>query len=354
MLRQVLNRAASHFDDAARAALFHRSALSRDDVRTEALGHEARLERLAEAAALYDRPEHYDAASGFFPDPPAIDPRFTRVRRIAGGEVLDATWASGFALHSDSIARRYLGYLANRTAAARLFLHDGPARPAAVLIHGYRCGQWPLEERVWPVDWLFERGLDVVLPVLPFHAVRAHRSGAALFPSSDPRMTVEGFRQSIHDLRAMMSLLRERGAPAVGAMGMSLGGYTTSLLATLDAKLDFAVPMIPLASIADLARAGGRLVGDGEQQRLQYEGLEGALRVVSPLARPSRIDGDRMLVVAAAGDRIMPPTHARWLADHFGAPLTTFHGGHVLQFGRAHGFRAAGKLLGRLGLLSTR
>ncbi len=354
MLRQVLNRAASHFDNAARAAIFHRSARSRDDRQTEALGHEARLNRLADISALYDRPEHYEATSGFFLDPPAIDPRFTRVRRITGGEALDATWASGFMLHCDEVAPRYLGHVENRTAAARLFLHDGPARPAVLLIHGYRCGQWSIEERVWPIDWLFERGLDVVIPVLPFHAVRAQRSGAALFPFSDPRMTIEGFRQSLHDLRALMNLLRDRGASAVGSMGMSLGGYTTSLLATIDARLDFAVPMIPLASIADLARAGGRLVGNVEQQRLQFEGLEGALRVVSPLARPSRIDADRVLVLAAAGDRITPPTHARWLADHFGAPLTTFDGGHVLQFGRAQAFRAAGKMLGRLGLLSSR
>jgi pimeloyl-ACP methyl ester carboxylesterase len=256
--------------------------------------------------------------------------------------------------HCDEIAPRYLGHIENRTAAARLFLHDGPARPAVLLIHGYRCGQWSIEERVWPIDWLFQRGLDVVIPVLPFHAVRAHRSAAALFPSSDPRMTVEGFRQSVHDLRALMDMLRARGAPAAGSMGMSLGGYTTSLLATIDEKLDFAVPMIPLASIADLARAGGRFVGDVEQQRLQFEGLEAALRVVSPLARPSRIARDRVLILAAAGDRITPPSHARWLANHFGAPLTTFHGGHLLQFGRAQGFRAAGKMLGRLGLLSSR
>jgi dienelactone hydrolase len=354
MLRQVLNRAASHFDNAARAAIFHRSALSRDDVRTEALGHGDRLSQLADIAELYDRPEHYTDAGSFFAPPPPIDPRLSRVRRIKGGEVLDATWASGFVPHCDVIAPRYLGHLQNRTAAARLFLHDGPARPAVLLIHGYRCGQWSIEERVWPIDWLFERGLDVVIPVLPFHAVRAHRSAAALFPSSDPRMTVEGFRQSVHDLRALMDLLRDRGASAAGAMGMSLGGYTTSLLATVDPKLDFAVPMIPLASIADLARAGGRLVGDAEQQRLQFEALEGALRVVSPLARPSQIDADRVLILAAAGDRITPPTHARWLADHFGAPLTMFHGGHLLQFGRAQGFRAAGKMLGRLGLLTSR
>ena len=354
MLRRVLNQAASHFDNAARKAIFHRSALSRDDVRTEALGHTDRLRQLASITALYDRPEHYVDAGGFFPAPPAIDPRLVRVRKIKGGEVLDATWASGFMLHCDEIAPRYLWHTENRVAAARLFLHDGPARPAVLLIHGYRCGQWSIEERVWPIDWLFERGLDVVIPVLPFHAVRSPRGGAALFPSSDPRMTVEGFRQSMHDLRALMDLLRARGASAAGAMGMSLGGYTTSLLATIDEKLDFAVPMIPLASIADLARTGGRFVGDREQQQLQFDGLEAALRVVSPLARPSRIDGDRVLILAAAGDRITPPTHGRWLADHFGAPLTTFHGGHLLQFGRAQGFRAAVKMLGRLGLLSSR
>lgn len=354
MLRQVLNRAASHFDDAARLAIFHRSALSRDDAQTEALGHGERLSRLASVTELYDRAEHFGDPNAFFPAPDAVDPRLARVRRIAGGEVLDATWASGFMTHGGEIAPRYLGHLANRTAAARLFLHDGPARPAVLLIHGYRCGQWSLEERVWPIEWLFELGLDVVIPVLPFHAVRAHRSGAAMFPSSDPRMTVEGFRQSVHDLRALMDFLRGRGAPAVGAMGMSLGGYTTSLLATVDEKLDFAVPMIPLASIADLARAGGRFVGNGEEQQLQFEGLEAALRVVSPLARPSRIDGDRVLILAAAGDRITPPSHARWLSAHFNAPLTTFHGGHLLQFGRAQGFRAVGKMLGRLGLLPAR
>jgi dienelactone hydrolase len=354
MLRHVLNRAASGFDRAARVAIFHRSALSHADVETEALGHAARLARLASTTALYDRPEHYTASNGLFPAPPAIDPQLAAVRRLDGGAVLDATWASGFMTHCDEIAPRYQGHVANRTAAARLFLHDGPARPAVLLLHGYRCGQWSLEERVWPITWLFQRGLDVVLPVLPFHAVRAHRSGAAVFPASDPRMTIEGFRQSVHDLRAVMGFLRARGAAAVGAMGMSLGGYTTSLLATIDPTLDFAVPMIPLASIADLARAGGRLVGTAEEQRLQFEALEQALRVVSPLSRPSRLSGDRVLILAAAGDRITPPSHARWLADHFGAPLTTFHGGHLLQFGRAQGFRAAGKMLGRLGLLSSR
>jgi len=148
--------------------------------------------------------------------------------------------------------------------------------------------------------------------------------------------------------------LRGGGADRIGILGRGLGGFTTSLLATLDEKLAFAIPIIPLASIADIAKNSGRFVGSEQEQALQYEGLESVHRAVSPLARPPRIDGDRMLILAASGDKITPVDHARRLADHFGAPLETFHGGHILQFGRADAFRSAGRLLGRLGLLAGR
>src|SRR5258708_6261513 len=79
------------------------------------------------------------------------------------------------------------------------------------------------------------------------------------FPGNDPRFGNEGFRQAVADLRVLMTLLRERGAPSVGIMGMSLGGYASALLATVQRDLAFAVPMIPLASLANAARDQGRL-----------------------------------------------------------------------------------------------
>jgi pimeloyl-ACP methyl ester carboxylesterase len=219
-----------------------------------------------------------------------------------------------------------------------------------LLIHGYRGGQWPIEEMVWPIEHFFDRGLDVVLPVLPFHGVRAPRAFSPMFPGSDPRVTNEGFRQAVLDLRTLARHLLDRGAPAVGVMGMSLGGYTTALLATLEPRLAFAVPIIPLASIAHLVRSLGRFTGSPAEQEAQFEGLTAAHRAVSPLSRSPLVDPGRMLIAAAEGDRIVPIEHARWLADHFRAPLHVFHGGHILQFGRAEAFREIGKLLGRLGL----
>lgn len=346
-LQAVLTRAAAHVDSAIGLAMLN--GRSRTSARAEALGPAERMVRLAEIAALYDRPEHYEPGGGFFADPPAIVPTTRQVRTIRGGRVVDLVWPSSFEPLCADVAAQYLEHEPNRSAAARLFLHDDRPRPAALLVHGYRCGQWALEERVWPVDWLFSRGLDVALVVLPFHAVRARR-GPPLFPSSDPRVTTEGFRQAMLDLRALVRHLVDRGAPAVGAMGMSLGGYTTSLLATVEA-LAFAVPIIPLASFAEAAREQGRLVGEPEEQRAQLEAIRRAFRAVSPVSRRSKVAPDRVLVIGAEGDRITPISHAKELAAHFAAPLETMHGGHLLQFGRGDAFRSVARMLGRLDLL---
>ena len=219
-----------------------------------------------------------------------------------------------------------------------------------MLIHGYMAGQYALEERAWPIEWLMKCGLDVAVAVLPFHAMRAspgRRRRPPPFPGADPRFTNEGFRQAVLDVRGLVGFLRGRGAPSVGVMGMSLGGYTTALLATVERQLAFAVPIIPVASIADFARDQGRL-GDGHEIAAQHAALEEANAIVSPFARPSLLPRDRVLVIAGDADRIAPPAHAERLARHFHAPLVRFHGGHLLQFGRGGAFREVGKLLRRL------
>jgi pimeloyl-ACP methyl ester carboxylesterase len=347
MLNDVLNRAASGFDIAVSRALLGRSASARARSRTESLGHAERLAALERIASTWDaaatRPDFFGADATPTPD-------LAFVRMEGNVKVVDATWRSAFSPVDEGASPRYLERTENATAAARLFLHREP-RPTAILVHGYRAGHHALEERVWPLRFMLDRGLDVALFVLPFHGVRAKSAGAAFFPSSDPRITNEGFRQAMIDLRSLGAHLRQRGAPAVGLMGMSLGGYTTALAATVDDALAFAIPIIPLASLADVARAGGRYVGTPDEQRLQHDALVRAHRTVSPLHRSPRIAADRVLVAGATGDRITPIEHARGLATHFGAPLEEFVGGHLLSFGRGTAFRAAFRLLGRLQLL---
>jgi len=316
------------------------------------LSHEGRLSALSLIRSTYDEPRFITSPELFFPEPPPAHPLCVRVREQGGSGVFDATWPSQHVPLVPEFRDGYVAHVNNRTAHARLFLAPEP-RPVVIALHGYLGGPYAFEERAFPVRWMVRRGFDVALAVLPFHALRASTSGTPPFPGADPRYTIEGCRQAVHDIRALVSYFLGRGAPSVGVMGMSLGGYTTSLLATLDARLSFAIPIIPLASFADFARDQGRL-GSGQEVNAQYQAYDEALRVVSPLARPSKLPPERVLVLAAAHDRITPKAHAERLAAHFGSRLVTFPGGHLLQFGRGDAFREIGRFWRGLGLGRSR
>ncbi len=355
--KRVVTPLTASFDRAMSVVIFGRSEASKAKSRAESLGPQERIRSLAEVEAFYDTPEYLANADAFFPRVGADDLRETRVGRIGtDGTIVDLRWHSALVpLSDDPEVRRRLEERAdvNHTAIVRMFAHLDRPRPALVLLHGYMGGIFAVEELAFPVRWLYERGLDVVLAVMPHHGPRGIRGRRPLLPSSDPRITIESFRHAIVDLRTLTSVLRARGAPAVGAMGMSLGGYATALLSTVE-PLDFAIPLIPLASIADFARDGDRLIGTATQRREQYDALDRAYCVVSPLSRPSLVDPTHTLVIAGDGDRITPRGHAEKLAAHLRAPLHLFHGGHLIQLGRDEGFREVARMLGRAGFLDPR
>ncbi len=303
-----------------------------------------RLARLTQTARTYESvaPEAFFAA----PPEPRIKERW--VRGLSdGGEVVDLSWESGWVPHDAAGREAYLKFEENRIAHARLLRHATTPRPTIVCLHGYRAGVHRFEEIAWRARWLYSRlGLDVALVTLPFHALRAPRGRFnPVFPSMRTDRTVEGFGQAVWDVRGLIAWLRARGVPRLGLAGMSLGGYTAALLATIEPRLDWVILFIPLADLTDVAVEHEALRGGETPEPVRAAG-KSALRLVRPLARTPLVPGDRMLVVAAEADRITNiRTHADRLAAHFGAPLVVFPGGHLLQFGRKAGLRAMKSLI---------
>jgi pimeloyl-ACP methyl ester carboxylesterase len=222
----------------------------------------------------------------------------------------------------------------------------------AILIHGYLGGVHRTERRVWPIQFLHRIGMDVALFVLPFHGPRARRrlGGRPPFPGADPRVTNEGFRQAMADLRDFVGWLHERH-PSIGVMGMSLGGLSTALAATVEPRIAFAIPIIPLASIADAARYNGQLGRTPEQTAEQHRALDRVYSLTSPLYRKPVLPPTAMLVIAGEYDRITPLEQAQKLATHFGCRLETMPGAHLLQIGRSEKFRSIGRFLNELGVV---
>jgi len=346
---------ATGVDQFVSAFTLRRSKRSRAQSRTERLDHGERIAALETLAERHRAPRFETTPDVFFGRAGEAGPWLRApVRQLRrGGRVVDVHWESGYEplAEEQDVLAKLSSVKENAFAHARLYLHPTP-RPTAILVHGYLGGAYPVEERAWPVRWLFDQlGLDLALVVLPYHGPR--RGGRRpLLPASDPRITLEGFRQAVWDIISLRRALSARGAPAVGIMGMSLGGYTTSLALTADADLAFGVPFIPLASIADFAREGGRLTGTPAEQDAQHLAIERAHAPVSPFSRRPLVAPEAIHVVAARSDRITPPSHARRLAHHFDADMTTFYGGHLLQLGRRDAFRAIAKKLASRGLLS--
>jgi dienelactone hydrolase len=312
------------------------------------------LDGLARVAEAYADPRFFHDPDSFFRPPaaPAVEVLSSRPLPDSGA-VEDLRVASAFETVHPAPRERYRAHARNAFAYARHLRHPDP-RATVMCIHGYLGGALGFEERAFNARWLYSLGLDVLLVVLPFHGERATEGHRGIFPGKDPWRTVEGFAHALHDLRAWAAWLRARGAPRVMSFGMSLGGYTAALLATVDASVGPAVLMIPLASLGDayVEHREGR--ADAPPAWILPR-IDDAYRAVSPFARPPRLRGEDVMVISASGDRITRGNHADRLRAHFGdGPTQTFVGGHMLQFGRGTAFEALARWLAERGLIAPR
>jgi hypothetical protein len=229
---------------------------------------------------------------------------------------------------------RWATYAANQTAHAWLLRHPGPPRPWIVCLPGYRMGAPLVDFAGFRAGHLHRRlGLNVAVPVMPFHGPRGvGRRGGDGFLSGDFLDTIHAQTQAVWDARRLIRWLRSEGAPAVGIYGLSLGGYTTALLAALEPDLACVIAGIPAIDFLDLVltNTSPALVALADRVGFPLEPIRTALRVISPLAMPRRVPHERCFIFAGAADTLAQPHQAAWLWEHWERPrMCWYPGGHV-------------------------
>lgn len=242
---------------------------------------------------------------------------------------------SGYAPAASEPGReRWLANVPNRTAHAWLLRHPGRARPWVVCAAAYRMGDPSVDFIGFRARWLHRAlGVNIAIPVVPLHGPRrAGRRGGDGFLSGDFVDTVHAVAQAVWDTRRLIDWLRHEGAPGIAVYGLSLGGCTSALLASLESSLDCVVVGIPAVDFGELIRwnLGGPLVRATERLGFPWDDVATLLRVISPLAIVPRIARHRRFVFAAAGDTLAPPSQARALWRHWDEPrLRLYDGSHV-------------------------
>ncbi len=325
--------------------------------------HPLRLKRDLEDRSLYGAMAETGDPGRFFKKPPAgvrVDTRRARFPRFRprDGICEDLSFSSPYEPVNPHERADYLSQRANRTAHLRFWRHHKGPRPTVVAIHGFSADLYLLNEWFFALPWLYRMGFDVALFTLPFHGPRQARfsafSGHGFFGGGMSRIN-EAFGQAVYDFRIFLDhLLEYCGAPRVGVTGVSLGGFTSALLAATEPRLAFSIPNVPLASVADLVLEwqpiGAVVRGALAAMRRPLSDIRYALAVSCPLTYPALLPREHLMVIGGVGDRLAPPKHARLLWDHWGrCRLHWFPGSHLIHLDRGEYLKQTGRFLNSIG-----
>jgi hypothetical protein len=289
-----------------------------------------------EALALYEASGWVADPASYHRTPPVLEKPALRWRSTRGVRFEHLSFESGYAPHEGEPGReRWLSYDACRTAHAWVLRHgeDGGGRPWLVCLHGYQMGTPLVDLGAFRPAWLFDRlGLNLVMPVLPLHGPRKIRrvSGDG-FLAGELLDTVHALAQTAWDVRRIVSWMRGQGAARIGVYGLSMGGYSTALVASLEPGFACAIAGIPASDFARLSwrhgpadslrRAEEAGIGLGETTNLK--------RVVSPLVLRPQVPRERRFIFGGSADQLVPPDLVADLWRHWERPeMLWFPGAH--------------------------
>lgn len=243
----------------------------------------------------------------------------------------------------------------NRFAHAQHWCHGDRPRPTLILLHGFAADPHWLNAQALSLAGFYRQGYDILLFTYPHHGCRSERgdwfSGQGLFGRGLVAFN-EAPLHAIHDLRVFIDYLQGQGVEKIGVAGISLGGYTAALLAAIEPRLAYCIPIVPAVSPVDVflewQPTGLLLSRLMRSQGVGVAQMRGLLAVHNPLTYAPCLDGERMLIIGGAGDRVTMPRHLRLLQQHWpGSALHWFPGNHVVHLGRGDYLKRMSALMER-------
>ncbi|OBI77651.1 alpha/beta hydrolase family protein [Mycobacterium asiaticum] len=258
---------------------------------------------------------------------------------VARGVVDNISFSSSFRAINPAMRRQWSSLSTNNVVRAQHWRHEDGPRPTLCVIHGFMGSSYLFNGLFFSLPWYYRSGYDVLLYTLPFHGKRAERfspfSGFGFFANGMSGFA-EAMAQAVHDFRSVLDYLQGTGVERIALTGLSLGGYTSALVASVDDRLEAVIPNCPVVTPAKLfgewfpastlIKLGMRLTGINDAE------LEAGLAYHSPLNYRPLLPKNRRMIITGLGDRMAPPEHAVALWEHWDrCALHWFPGSHVMH-----------------------
>lgn len=302
------------------------------------------LQEYIDYHAFYSQKRFLDRPDSAFELPPkghSVIERATRRRSWdpKSARLASIDFYSPFQTLDPRFRDEYAALEPNDRVESRGWFHKNGPRPIVIFLHGFSAPNYQINKMWFSAHKFYDAGLDVVFMNLPLHGGRLPASaayhGTAIVQPSLWRLS-EACAQGVMDLRILIDHLIKRGAPKVGIMGYSWGGFHASMLACLEPRTDFIVSIAPVVSIADLVMSWPTRSFFEEaldEPAMMIRELRKILAPFTPLSHARSIPKERVLLVASANDGLIPAVHTEALWEHFGRPEVYWScGGHILYF----------------------
>ena len=258
---------------------------------------------------------------------------------MAHGRVHNIRFNSSFEAVNPALRDQCRGYERNNVVYAQHWRHDDGPHPTLCVIHGFLGSAYLANGLFLSLPWFYRSGYDVLLYTLPFHGRRAEKyspfSGYGYFAHGFAGFA-EAMAQAVFDFRSLIDYLEFTGVDRVALTGISLGGYTSALIACVDERIQAVIPNVPVvtpeATVDDWFPANMLVALNRRIAQTDPDLAAAASRYTSPLNYPPLVPKDRRLIITGLGDRFAPPQQAELLWRHWDrCAFHWFPGNHLLH-----------------------
>ncbi len=198
----------------------------------------------------------------------------------------------------------------SNTGRVTLRLSGRTRRRAAIIVPHWNGREDAYAAMAGALSWL---GFSAFVLTLPHHHARNAspvREAANDFLNADLGASIRSIRQSVCDVRSLVTWLRAEGFAEVHLIGVSLGSCVASLVAAFDARLASTSLFLTAGDFADTVWNGRATqhIRSALDTHIEFYQLQKAWAIISPSSFLDhfRTSGARLLMVNGRRDKVVP------------------------------------------------
>ncbi len=267
----------------------------------------------------------HDADQIFKQAPPilASEVRSHIKKKLHDGHIIEALAPNKFEPINPYFKESYWNYHAHKNIQFELWQHNGTARPTYIFMHGYNADDFRVNHIIFSAKKLYNDGFNICFMVLPFHNGKfSLKTSIWNFFGHGPAYTSEVFANAVSNCRSLISYLLEQNiASDIGIGGISLGGFVSSLVLSVDARVKSAILLAPVYNAPDIFMDWFPLRGLFEkilsEEKISFSEFRHAYAVCNALTFEPKIDTRNIAILSGTLDLIAMPKHVRLLGEHW-------------------------------------